>query len=210
MSETALPQRDRVAMASNGERALRVDLRLSRTSWSTGVKIRRGLWTFVIEPSVRWLPKSFAPVRIFFLRAMGARIDAGCMVMPGVRVLMPWNLSMGECSALGEGVNVYNFAPVTIGRHTVVSQFTYLCTGSHDYERPDMPLTFAPIDIGSECWVAADVFVGPGVTISDGAVVGARSVVVRSVPAWTVAAGHPARPIKARVLKASDPEGGSP
>jgi putative colanic acid biosynthesis acetyltransferase WcaF len=112
---------------------------------------------------------------------------------------MPWNLKLADHVAIGEGVNVYNFATVSIGRMTVVSQFTHLCTGSHDHERADMPLTYAPITIGEQAWVATDVYVSPGVTIADGAVVGARSVVIKSLlEPWTVYAGHPCRKIKPR------------
>jgi putative colanic acid biosynthesis acetyltransferase WcaF len=56
-----------------------------------------------------------------------------------------------------------------------------------------MPLVKLPINIGDWAWVAADAFVGPGVTIGRGAVVGARSVVVRDVPPDVVVAGNPAR-----------------
>jgi putative colanic acid biosynthesis acetyltransferase WcaF len=178
-----------------------IDLSKSKTAWPLHIKIRRGLWTFMLEPLVRWLPKICSPLRIFALRAMGARVPYNCTLLPGVRVLMPWNLSMGDWSALGESVNVYNFAPVSIGSHTVVSQFSYLCTGSHDYRRADMPLIFAPITLGSQVWVAAGSFIAPGVRVADGAVVGAMSVVTRSlVHPWTVYGGNPCRPIKERPL----------
>jgi putative colanic acid biosynthesis acetyltransferase WcaF len=176
-----------------------IDLSLSKTHWPLRTKLRRGLWTFLLEPLVRWLPKPCAPLRVAAMRLMGAQIGRVCMVMPGVRVLMPWNLVMHDSSALGERVNVYNFARVEIGSNTVVSQFSYLCTGSHDFGRADMPLTFAPITIGSQAWVAAGVFVGPGVSMADGVVVGAMSVVTQDLSeGWTVYAGNPCRRIKAR------------
>jgi putative colanic acid biosynthesis acetyltransferase WcaF len=176
-----------------------IDLSQSRTAWPLSMLARRALWQYGLQPLVRWLPKSLSPLRVVALRIMGARIGPACLILPGVRVLMPWNLELADHVAIGEGVNIYNFAKITIGRMTVVSQFTYLCTGSHDHERIDMPLTFAPISIGEQSWLAADVFVAPGVTIADGAVVGARSVVTRSLPdSWTVYAGHPCRRIKAR------------
>jgi putative colanic acid biosynthesis acetyltransferase WcaF len=91
-------------------------------------------------------------------------------------------------------------APISIGAHSTVSQYSYLCSASHDYTRANMPLTTAPISIGTGVWVAADVFVGPGVAIGDGAIVGVRSTVLRDVEPWTVVAGTPARKIKDRVL----------
>lgn len=180
---------------------MHIDLSKNRQKWPLDIKLRRGLWSFLLQPLVRWLPKSLSVFRVAALRLMGAEIGRHCTVMPGVRVLMPWNLKLGDWAALGEGVNVYNFAPVTVGAHSVVSQFGYLCTGSHDYTRPDMPLTFAPITLGNGVWVAACVFVAPGVSIADGVVVGARSVVTKDLnDAWTVYAGHPCRKIKTRVI----------
>ena len=178
-----------------------IDLSRSRTDWPLRLKLRRGAWTYLIEPLVRWLPKACSPLRIAALRVMGARIGPNCLFLPGVRVLMPWNLHLHDHVAIGEGVNIYNFAPVEIHRMTVVSQFVYLCTGSHDYRKYDMPLIFSPIIIGEQVWIAAGVFVAPGVEIADGVVVGAMSVVTRSLlEQWSVYAGNPCRRIKTREL----------
>jgi putative colanic acid biosynthesis acetyltransferase WcaF len=90
---------------------------------------------------------------------------------------------------------------ITIGAHSTISQYSFLCTGSHDYLTIDMPLVAAPITIGERVWITADVFVGPGVTIGEGAVVLARSTVCKSVEPWVVVGGSPAKFIKARVLE---------
>ena len=180
-----------------------IDLSKSKTRWPLRYKLRRGIWTYLIEPLVRWLPKVCSPLRVMALRAMGANIGPHCMLLPGLRVLAPWNLRLHEYVVIGEHVNLYNFAPIDIGRMTMVSQNTYLCTGSHDYNKSHMPLTYAPIQIGEQVWIASGVYVAPGVCIADGAVVGARSVVTRSlVDPWTVWAGNPCRRIKAREFPA--------
>ena len=179
-----------------------IDLSKSVTHWPLDIRIKRGFWTYFLEPLVRWLPKRVSPWRSSAMRLMGATIGQHCLILPGVKVLMPWNLHLADRVAIGEHVNIYNFSPVTIGRMTIVSQYSYLCTGSHDYTLSDMPLTYAPITIGEQCWVAAGVFVAPGVSIPDGVVVGARSVVTKSLPtAWAVYAGNPCRFIKKRVLR---------
>lgn len=109
---------------------------------------------------------------------------------------------MGEYSHLGTDVDCYCVAPVCIGAHAMVSPYSYLCAASRDYTHWHMPLISAPIVIGDGAWVAAvDVFIGLGVTIGEGAVVGARSSVFRSVEPWTVVAGSPARFMKTRELK---------
>jgi putative colanic acid biosynthesis acetyltransferase WcaF len=109
---------------------------------------------------------------------------------------------MGEHSCLSHHVECYNVDLVTIGANATVSQFSFLCAASHDYEHPHMPLVTAPIVIGDAAWVAADVFIAPGVRIGNGAVVGARSSVFSDVPEWTVVVGNPARILKKRVMKA--------
>lgn len=95
-------------------------------------------------------------------------------------------------SCLADDVDCYCVAPITLGAHATVSQYSYLCAASHDHRDPSMQLIVAPIVIEPYAWVAADVFVGPGVRVGEGAVVGARSTVIQDVMPWTVVAGSPA------------------
>jgi putative colanic acid biosynthesis acetyltransferase WcaF len=108
---------------------------------------------------------------------------------------------MGDHACLGPHVDCYNVAQIELGDWATVSQYAYLCGATHDYTKLTMPLVPKPIRIGVRAWVAAGAFVGPGITVEEGAVVGARACAVRDVPAWTVVAGNPARAIKRRVLE---------
>ncbi len=182
-----------------------VDLTRSVSVWPFPLKLRRAVWQWLLQPVFMLLPRPANGPRIFLLRLMGARIDPGCRVSPKVDVLMPWNLSLSSHVALGRAVNVYNYAPIHIGSMTLISQNAFLCTGTHDYTHPHMPLVWQPITIGAECWIAADVFIGPGVTIGNGTVVGARSVVVKDLPAWMVCAGNPCKARKPRKLSEPRP-----
>jgi putative colanic acid biosynthesis acetyltransferase WcaF len=128
------------------------------------------------------------------LRLFGARIAAGVHPYPGAKIWAPWNLTMEVASCLSDHVDCYSVAPITIGRYATVSQYSYLCSASHDYRAPGLPLVIAPIVIEADAWVAAAVFVGPGVRIGEGAVVGARATVTQDVAPWTVVAGSPAIP----------------
>jgi putative colanic acid biosynthesis acetyltransferase WcaF len=121
--------------------------------------------------------------------------------MGGVKVWMPWNLTISDFTAIGRNVEIYNFAEISIGSNTVISQYSYLCSATHDYTHPHMTLTWFPITIGNSCWLAADTFVAPGVSIGDGCVIGARSVVTKSMPEWSVCAGNPCRALKPRAIK---------
>ena len=114
---------------------------------------------------------------------------------------MPWKLRMDDHSCLGDYVICYNIGGVRIGAHSTVSQYSHLCTSSHDYEHPNLPQTFAPVVIECQVWVATDAFIGPGVTVGQGAVVGARASVFKDVEPWIVVGGNPAKPIKKRELQ---------
>ena len=111
---------------------------------------------------------------------------------------MPWNLRLADHAVVGEAVVLYCLAPISIGRRATVSQYAHLCAGTHDYTRRTFPLVTKPISVGEEAWVATDAFIGPGVTIGDRSVVGARSTVMKDVPPDMVVAGNPAKVIKRR------------
>lgn len=128
----------------------------------------------------------------------GATIGKGAKPYPSARIWAPWNLTMGEGSCLSHFVDCYCVDTIKLGDHTTVSQYSFLCTASHDYTKLEMPLITAPIIIGDYAWVTSDVFVGPGVNIGEGAVIGVRSVVLNDVLPWTVAAGNPVKHIKNR------------
>jgi len=136
--------------------------------------------------------------RRMLLRGFGANIAEGCHIYSDARVWAPWNLHMASQACLGPRVICYSMAPIYLGERAIVSQGAHLCTGSHDYASPSFHLIAKPITIGADAWVCAEAFVGPGVQIGEGAVIGARAVVIRSQPAWTVCAGNPACPLKPR------------
>ena len=140
--------------------------------------------------------------RRFLLRAFGARIGKGVLIRPSVSVTYPWKLSIGDFSWIGDQVTLYTLGEISIGDNAVISQHSYLCTGSHDYTQITFDLYAVPIHIEPEVWVAAHVFVGPGVTIARGAIVGASSVVLKDVPAGMICAGNPLRVIRPRPTSA--------
>lgn len=161
-------------------------------------KLGRALWIIVYMLLYRPSPRLFHGWRRLLLRLFGARIGADAHPYPRARIWAPWNLVMEPGSCLADDVDCYCVALVHIGREATVSQYSYLCTASHDPDVPDMPLVAAPIRIGDRAWVGADVFVAPGVSIADGAVVGARSTVLGNIGAGEIVGGTPARFIRRR------------
>jgi len=162
-------------------------------------KIARVTWKLVWLSLFRLSPRPLHQWRCILLRLFGATIGKGVHPYPSAKIWAPWNLQMDDYSCLADDVDCYCVAPITIGSHSTVSQYSYLCSASHDYQNLTMPLIASPIKIGRNAWIAADVFVGPGVQIGDGAVVAARASVVRDVQPWTVVGGTPARFIKNRL-----------
>lgn len=159
-------------------------------------RIGRVMWAMVWLLFFRPSPRPFHAWRRWLLRLFGAKVEQGAHPYPSARIWAPWNLTMREGSCLGDHVDCYTVDQVILEPHATVSQYSFLCTASHDYTVSGMPVISAPIRVGRRAWVAADVFVGPGVTIGEGAVVGARASVFRNVDPWTVVGGNPARIIK--------------
>jgi putative colanic acid biosynthesis acetyltransferase WcaF len=149
----------------------------------------------------RWSPRPCFRLRRALLRIFGASVGRRVNIYPSALIYYPWNLEIGDWSSIGEWTLVYNLGRVTIGERVTISQRSHLCAGTHDYRAQDMPLLKPPITVKDQAWICADAFVGPGVTIGEGAVVGARAVAVKDVPAWTVVVGNPAKEIRKRVLR---------
>ena len=153
-----------------------------------------GCWLLLAS----WTPPPFAPWRRWLLRCFGAHIAPGARVYGSARIWYPPHLQMAPYSVLGPRSECYCMAPVAIGDHATVSQGARLYTGSHDVEDPDFSLVSKPIVIGDRAWIAAEAFVGPGVTVGEGAVLGARGVAFSDLAPWTIYAGNPAKPLRRR------------
>lgn len=178
-----------------------LDIAANRRSkkYSKNEVFRRIMWG-VGRLFFRLSPRPCFGWRRFVLRCFGAKIGANVNTYPSTWIYFPWNLTVGDWSAMGEQVLIYNLGPVTIGEKVTVSHRAQLCAGTHDYTQPDLPLIKPPIIVHDQAWICADAFVGPGVTIGEGAIIGARCVVTKNVEPWTIMAGNPAKLIKKRIL----------
>lgn len=171
---------------------------------SVSHRLGRFIWGIVYIFLFRPTPRNFHWWRNLLLRLFGAKLHPKARVYPRAKIWAPWNLIMEEGATIGDDVDVYCVAPIKLEAWAGVSQYCYLCAASHDFDDVRFPLTTAPIRLGRRCWLAADVFVGPGVTIGAGAVVAARSSVFKDVPPWMVSMGSPAQPIRARKIGPAD------
>jgi putative colanic acid biosynthesis acetyltransferase WcaF len=180
--------------------APKIDISKSPSPFSFWNKSARVVWGVVYLFLFRPSPRPYYVWRRLLLRLFGAKIGKGVHLSPSCRVTMPWRLEMGDYSNLGDGVICYNIGGVRIGAHSTVSQYAHLCSSSHDYTKKNMPQTFAVVVIEDQAWVCADAYIGPGVTLGQGAVVGARAAVFKNVKPWTVVGGNPAQFIKRRAV----------
>jgi putative colanic acid biosynthesis acetyltransferase WcaF len=177
----------------------KVDLSLYKNSLSRKNQLLRLLWSFLWSILVRPIPRNlFNGWKLFLLRLFGAKVHKTSVVYSSVTIYMPWNLEMDEYSCLAPKVDCYNADKIKIGAHSTISQKSFLCTASHDITKRDLPLVTAPIVIKDQVWIAANAFIGMGVNIGQGAVIGACAAIFKDVEPWTVVGGNPAKFIKKR------------
>lgn len=168
--------------------------------YPAGVQLLRICWAFG-RVLFRLVPRPLYAPRRVLLRCFGAKVGPNVNIANTATIYFPWNLEIGDWSSIGERAMVYNLGKVSIGEKSTISQGAHLCAGTHEFSDPATPLLTPPIAIGDQAWICADAFVGPGVRVGEGAVVGARAVAVKDVEPWAVVAGNPAKFIKQREMK---------
>ncbi len=157
------------------------------------------VWWFVQSIFFKPSPQVFYGWRRFLLRLFGAKIGKKVIIRPSVTITYPWKVSIGNHSWIGDHVELYSLGNIRIGENVVISQKSYLCSGSHDYMKNDFPIYAKPIEICDQAWLATDVYIAPGVTIGKGSVIGARSSVFKDIPENKVCLGSPAKIVKDRL-----------
>lgn len=183
-------------------KTLKVDKSKYDSSFSLMNKLLRGLWNVCYYLLFRpFISRVFKKWRVFVLKCFGAKVEWTSNIYSSVKIWAPWNLEMGKFATLGPLVDCYNQGRIKIGDHSTISQKSYLCASSHDISDPKHALILKPIEIKEECWIAADSFIGPGVTIGRGSVIAARSAVFSNVTEWTVVGGNPAKLLKERIIR---------
>jgi len=177
--------------------ANRKERNFSRKAMAARMLWELGRWVFRLSPRIAF------GYRNAILRLFGAKIGRNVHIYASAVITIPWHFSIGDDSSIGEHALIYTMGRVDIGKRATISQRTHLCAGAHDYTLPSFPLLKSPIVIGDNAWVCADAFIGPGVTIGDGAVIGACAVLTKDAPPWKIMAGNPAKIIKDREIKES-------
>lgn len=162
-------------------------------------------WWIVQSTLFSWSPQFAYKWRNFLLRCFGAEIGANVIIRPSARITYPWKLTICDNAWIGNNVDLYTLGEISIGKNAVVSQRSYLCTASHDYQSDSFDIFAMPIVIEDEAWVATDVFIAPGVIIGKGAVIASRSSVYKNMPEGFICMGNPAIPIRDRLENENHP-----
>lgn len=171
-------------------------------SFSLSNRLARVAWGLAWLLLARFTPPQLHGWRRLVLIAFGAKVARGARVHASVSIWLPSNLELGEHCLIGPRARIYNQGRITIGARSIVSQGAQLCASTHDVSDPHFQLVLRPVTVGVQCWVAADAFVGPGVTMHDRSVLAARGVLFSEAEADTIYRGNPALPLKLRKLRA--------
>jgi putative colanic acid biosynthesis acetyltransferase WcaF len=166
--------------------------------WSLRRRLILLVWDYVWALTCSWTPKPLNPWRLVVLRIFGAKVHGTPFVHQRARIQQPWNLTLHHRACLGDRANAYSLDMITLHEGATIAQEAYLCTGTHDFSQPHIPLQTAPIVVEADAFVGARAFVLPGVTLGARCVVGAMAVVTRDVAAGAVVVGNPARTVKNR------------
>lgn len=167
-------------------------------SFSLKHRAIRAIWGVTWMLLARWTPPPMHRWRGTLLRLFGANVHPSARVYASVRIWYPPNLTLHANAVIGPGANIYCMDRITVGEKAIVSQGAHLCGGTHDISDPDFQLVVRPIVVEAKAWVAAEAFIGPGVTVREGAVIGARAVLFKDAEAYAIYIGNPAARINLR------------
>lgn len=142
-------------------------------------------------------------------RLMLKRLGRNVIIDYGVYIRYPKKVSIGSDVTVGHGVAIYpsfhvKTATISIGNNVRVGPGVTMLGAGHEHAFINLPDNGASITIGDNVWLGAKCLILQGVNIGDGVVVAAGSIVTKSVPAYTIVAGSPAKHVKERVLNESD------
>jgi len=171
----------------------------TQANFSFKNRLLRFCWIVVWKLLASWTPAPLHKWRILLINVFGGEVSYKAFVYGTTKIWAPWHLTMQDYATLGPFVECYNIQQVTLNYKAIASQGAKLYTGTHDYNDVNFQLLARPIVIQDYAWVAASSFVGPGVEIAEGAILGATGTSFKDLEAWTIYVGNPAVKVKQRV-----------
>jgi len=199
--KTMATQQDPPVQHARSADAIVHETRPESSPWTLREKVARAVWMTLGKPVFSLSFHNWYRFRAWWLRLFGARIGKGVAIRPSVNIEIPWMLHIDDQAAIGDHAILYSLGEIRIGKRAIVSQYSHLCAGTHDYTDHRFTLVRKGIVIGDDVWIGADAFIGPGVSVGRLGVIGARSSVYRDTPPGKVCVGNPAKPVKDRELR---------
>ena len=151
-----------------------------------GMKIEGKCWLRAIE-----VPRGHRDIRL----AAGVALDRGVVLLISGKSRDSEKIVIGHTAYINRGTMIDASERVEIGANAMLGPFCYITDHDHVIGSAD-DLVSKPTRIGARCWLGAHVTVLKGVSIGDDTVVGAGSVVTKSLPARVIAVGNPARVLR--------------
>ena len=181
---------------------MQIELKNYKNRHPMADKVKRQFWDLVWTLCARWTPRwVLNGWRRLLAYLFGAILGEDVRLFGSVEIWQPWRLRIGDNSWVDNNVKLYSVDEIVIGSNVVISEGVFLCTASHDISSSIFELKTAPIKLCDMAWIGSRAIILPGVTVGEGAVVAAGSVVTKDVETWNVVGGNPAKFIKKRVLK---------
>ncbi|MDH7487337.1 MAG: acyltransferase [Anaerolineae bacterium] len=139
---------------------------------------------------------------VFYAHSLG-RCGAGCRFQPGVVMILPQRIELGDDVRMNRGVYIVAQEKVSIGNHVLIGPYVHINSGNHRFEDPTVPIVdqgkaLEPIIIEDDVWIAAHAVITAGSRIGRGSVVMAGAVVSGTVEPYSVVGGVPARLVRRR------------
>ena len=176
--------------------------RFSSADFDKGAGIlKMTLWYFVNALFVRASWNPFMGIKIFLLKAFGAKIGKGLVIKNNVTIKFPWKLTLGDYVWLGENCWIDNLDDITIGNNVCISQGALLITGNHDYTKVGFPYRNAPITVEDGAWIGAKAVVAPGVTIASHSILSLGTVITKDTEPYGIYQGNPGVKVRDRHIK---------
>ncbi len=177
---------------------------ITKVSFSLSNRLYRLLWSLVYSLFFCWTPVYLFKWRVLLLKIFGCQLDWSARIYPTSKIWSPKNIRLGSNVTIAPRVRIYNQGFIEIGDGSLISQDSTLCASTHDYKKTGFSLLLKPITIGKNVWVCSEAFVGPGVHLGDGVVLGARAVAKKNLDAWSVYDGNPCKKVNTRNMEDHD------
>lgn len=154
---------------------------------------------------MQWLNVTYTlipnPIRKVYLRIFGVEVGRGSSIHRGCRFFHVGKSSVGENSVVNFGCYLDNRRGITIGNNVGIAHNTKIYTLGHNLESDRFETKGAPVVIEDDSFIFSNALIMSGVTIGQGAIVLAGSVVTKDVEPWMIVGGNPAKPIKKRTAR---------